>query len=100
MHPRGHVHRDLKPQNSKFPFVNRLKNLVLYCSRQRLWKLTDFGFASDGMSQAKTRLYGRGTVGCRAPEILNTMKPCYNNRLDILAFGCILYEMLSGRHVF
>jgi serine/threonine protein kinase len=75
-------------------------NVVLFCERAKLWKLTDFGFTSEAMSAARTSLYGRGTSGYRSPEIVGTEKPHYSNRSDIWALGCILYELATGRRVF
>jgi len=52
------------------------------------------------MSNAKTSIYGRGTVGYRAPEILSTVKSYYSNRSDIWALGCILHQLVIGHRVF
>jgi ankyrin repeat protein len=64
-----------------------------------LWKLTDFGFTSDAMSAAKTSLYGRGTSGYRAPELLNS-EHHFSNRSDMWALGCILHELATGHRLF
>lgn len=43
--------------------------------------------------------YSRGTSGYRAPELL-TDNPVYNNKVDIWAWGCILYELWMYRKPF
>lgn len=39
-------------------------------------------------------------MGYRAPELLTEMAPSYNNKLDIWAMGCILYELAVGQKLF
>ena len=98
-HDKGVIHRDLKPANIRI----RPDGVV---------KVLDFGLAkavapadspADG-SQLPTR-----TVGTQAGAILGTatyMSPeqargqAVDTRTDIWAFGCVLYEMLTGSRVF
>jgi serine/threonine protein kinase len=42
----------------------------------------------------------RGTDCYRAPELLQSPKATYNNKVDIWSMGCILYEMAFGRKPF
>ncbi len=99
-HEHGIVHRDLKPGNVK---LNRTGQV----------KVLDFGLAKalegDGRNAALSHsptLLASGTV---AGVILGTaayMAPeqarglAVDRRADIFAFGCVLYEMLTGRQVF
>jgi serine/threonine protein kinase len=46
-----------------------------------------------------TTQYSRGTDGYRAPELLHD-EPRFNNKSDIFAFGCILFELLTGAKLF
>jgi serine/threonine protein kinase/Tol biopolymer transport system component len=97
-HEKGVVHLDLKPAN------------VMMTSNGRV-KLLDFGLASMLRSEATTHdLWNQLTVtGTREGVIAGT--PAYmspeqargkpvDKRTDMWAFGCVLYEMLTGRQLF
>ena len=87
------VHRDLKPANLKLGPEGRLKVL-------------DFGIAkaarpaalpADGVPPTATGLI-RGTAPYMSPEQLRG-EPA-DTRGDVWAFGCLLYEMLTGARPF
>jgi serine/threonine protein kinase/Tol biopolymer transport system component len=99
-HERGVVHRDLKPANIKI-------------SRDDSVKVLDFGLAkavqgevdatSAGDSPTLSEMATRagvllGTAAYMSPEQARA-KPV-DRRADIWAFGCVLYEMLSGKRAF
>jgi serine/threonine protein kinase/Tol biopolymer transport system component len=99
-HERGVVHRDLKPQNIKV-------------KRDGTVKVLDFGLAKAAVAAAADHEGSpMATVPVdRTPEgtILGTtsyMSPeqsrghDVDKRTDIWAFGCVLYEMLTGRPAF
>jgi serine/threonine protein kinase len=72
---------------------------VLFSSRDKCWKLADFGSASAATSKKLvTTVLGRGTEGYRAPEVLRRCQ-C-NKRSDIFALGCIAYEIVTGQKLF
>jgi len=99
IHNQNEVHRDLKPTNS-FIFPGSFLILVLYSSEQDAWKIADFGFSTDRSS--KTTMLteqGRGTTSYRAPELL-AMVPTFNDRVDIWALGCILFELAIKKRAF
>ena len=96
-HKAGIIHRDLKPGN------------VMLTTRGAT--LLDFGLAkpppvalSAGVTQVATQqpLTGAGTlVGTlqyMAPEQLQGLPA--DARTDVFAFGCVLYEMVTGRRAF
>jgi serine/threonine protein kinase/Tol biopolymer transport system component len=97
-HQRGIVHRDLKPANVKI----RPDGTV---------KVLDFGLAKatehDGgpLSGAPTPDVGAtrdgvvlGTTSYMAPE--QARGHVVDRRADVWAFGCVLWEMLTGQTVF
>jgi serine/threonine-protein kinase len=96
-HQRGIVHRDLKPSNIKI----RHDDLV---------KVLDFGLAKALETADQSAGVGAATISVTAPQtVLGTlayMSPeqargqDVDQRTDIWAFGCVLYEMLAGRRAF
>jgi serine/threonine protein kinase len=99
-HEKGIVHRDLKPANIKIRSDGTVKVL-------------DFGLAKaaagDGVSPDLTHSPTITVAGTREGVILGTaayMSPeqargqAVDKRTDIWAFGCVLYEMLTGRSAF
>jgi eukaryotic-like serine/threonine-protein kinase len=94
-HEQGVIHRDLKPANVKVTPEGRVKVL-------------DFGlakaFAGDAdvdVSQAPTLSQdGRilGTPAYMSPEQARGKR--VDKRTDIWSFGCVLYELMTGKRAF
>jgi serine/threonine protein kinase/Tol biopolymer transport system component len=97
-HEKGIVHRDLKPEN-------------LYVGSDGRVRILDFGIAKlmqpsvagDALTGAATAVntepgLALGTVGYMAPE--QVRGETVDHRVDLFAFGAIVYEMLSGRRAF
>lgn len=74
--------------------------LVLYSSEGNAWKIGDFGLTVRGTSKNPIATkYGGGTSCYRAPELLKEQPKC-NNKVDIWAFGCIVYELIAQQMAF
>ncbi|HZQ54923.1 MAG TPA: protein kinase [Bryobacteraceae bacterium] len=96
-HEKGIVHRDLKPEN-------------LFITQDGQVKILDFGLAklvnsrvsseSDrpALSIATEPGVVMGTAGYMSPEQVRGTSA--DHRIDIFAFGAILYEMLTGKRAF
>ncbi|HEY1219484.1 MAG TPA: protein kinase [Bryobacteraceae bacterium] len=97
-HEKGIVHRDLKPRN-------------IMVTPAGVVKVLDFGLArvaeetasdkedSPTITISPTRAgVILGTAGYMSPEQARGMP--VDNRADIWAFGCVLYEMLTGKPAF
>ncbi len=114
-HRAGIVHRDLKPGNvmlvrrggpSSTPDVKLLDfGLAAWTSAARPRELeaaasdvTTMAPSLETRPSAPTAASGFGTVPYMAPEQFEGDSG--DQRADIFAFGCVLYEMLAGRRAF
>jgi len=98
-HEKGIVHRDLKPANIKVTPDGQVKVL-------------DFGLAKAFQGESERDLANSptlsvgstnagvimGTAAYMSPEQAQGKET--DRRTDIFAFGCVLYEMLTGRQAF
>jgi eukaryotic-like serine/threonine-protein kinase len=105
-HRGGIVHRDLKPGNIMLSRASAPRSGALHA------KLLDFGLArirepatgATGMPARSTRAPQTtsytpfGTLPYMAPEQVEGRAA--DARTDLFAFGCVLYEMLTGRRAF
>jgi tRNA A-37 threonylcarbamoyl transferase component Bud32 len=99
-HARGIVHRDLKPTNIKITHDGRVKVLDFGLARAVTGSESERDSASDhskDLSGARGTLL-LGTAAYMSPEQARG-RPA-DKRTDIWAFGCVLYEMLTGRQAF
>jgi len=98
-HEKGIIHRDLKPANVKVTPEGRVKVL-------------DFGLAkafAEDSAQDLSQLPTVTVMGTEEGKILGTpayMSPeqargkAVDKRTDIWAFGCVLYELMTGKRAF
>ncbi len=95
-HEKGIVHRDLKPANIKLTSKGDVK--VLDFGLAKL--VDDTASAPDALTGLTTSIPGTvmGTAGYMSPE--QAKGSAVDRRTDIFAFGCVLFEMLTGHRAF
>jgi serine/threonine protein kinase/Tol biopolymer transport system component len=95
-HEKGIVHRDLKPANVKI-------------TPQDVIKVLDFGLARTFVSGVAIDQPHASTITIEGAAIVGTaayMSPeqargqAVDKRADVWAFGCVLFELLTGRAAF
>jgi eukaryotic-like serine/threonine-protein kinase len=99
-HERGVVHRDLKPANIKVAPDDSVKILDFGLAKAIVGETLEADVAtSPTLTHMATQAgYIIGTAAYMSPEQAKG-KPV-DRRADIWAFGCVLYEMLSGKVAF
>lgn len=92
---RGRIlHRDIKPQNIFLHSNNRSSNQKGY-----ICKIGDFGLCrSIGMESFAHSCVGTPYYWC--PELLLSHNKKYDDKMDMWALGCVLYELSCGKTPF
>jgi eukaryotic-like serine/threonine-protein kinase len=100
-HEKGIVHRDLKPANIAITADNQIKVLDFGLARM---DVPDAARAAD-MTDSPTLTFAGtqvgmilGTAAYMSPE--QAKGRVADKRTDVWGFGCVLYEMLTGRRAF
>jgi serine/threonine protein kinase len=94
LHNREMIHRDLKPQNI---LLSKQGNIIVP-------KISDFGISKSLNSNNQTSSVLIGSIEFMAPEQFNPVKYGIDGKastnLDLWSFGILVYETISGKHLF
>jgi len=99
-HERGIIHRDLKPANVKVSNDDTVKVLDFGLAKALESDPSSIDISTSPTISRMATMQGvlLGTAAYMAPEQAKA-KPL-DRRADIWAFGCVLYEMLTGKVAF
>src|SRR5215472_5949907 len=99
-HERGIIHRDLKPSNVKLSPDGQVKLLDFGLAKALEGETVDEELQNSPTLSAAATCAGAllGTAAYMSPEQARGKR--VDRRADVWAFGCVLYEILTGRRAF
>jgi eukaryotic-like serine/threonine-protein kinase len=99
-HERGIVHRDLKPANVKVTNDDAVKVLDFGLAKAIEGDPSSIDISSSPTMSRMATMQGvlLGTAAYMSPE--QAKAKSVDRRADIWAFGCVVYEMLTGKRAF
>ena len=97
-HEKGIVHRDLKPANIKITPTGQVKVLDFGIAKATLVADADLSQSPTVTAEGTRMGTILGTAAYMSPE--QARGKVVDARTDIWAFGCVLFEMLTGRMAF
>src|ERR1035437_8509729 len=99
-HEKGIIHRDLKPANVKLTPEGKVKVLDFGLAKAFAGDTSTEGIGNSPTLSMAATMQGviLGTAAYMSPE--QARGKAVDKRTDIWAFGCVLYELLTGKQTF